>query len=143
MKPKSVSSLKRKDKPTKAKLFKVFDELRRKYIRERDTDWKGWEYCISCFVYRPVKELQVGHYYKRQHDFQTELAGEERNTNLQCVPCNGIKRGNPHGYAVGLIGKYGQDIIVKLAAKKKVKKFWRYNEVEELIEEYKSKLKEL
>lgn len=129
-------------KPTKAKLLKVFDEVRRQYIRKRDKNWKDEAICISCGVVRPVTELQVGHYYKRQHDFQTELAGEERNTNMQCIPCNGIKRGNPHGYAVGLIGKYGKDIILELE-KKKIKKFWKYKEVEELIEEYKNKIKEL
>jgi 5-methylcytosine-specific restriction endonuclease McrA len=118
------------------KLLKKIDEARRKYIRERDG--KG-EYtpCISCGAW--TTNPDVGHYYKRGHDFTTELGGDERNVNLQCVPCNSFKNGNPQGYAAGLVHKYGEGIIKELDQKKKTNKYWKIKELEELLKYYETK----
>lgn len=105
-------------------------------MRKRDSDWKGWAICISCGAYRPVEELQVGHYYKRQHDYTTLLLTEWRNVNLQCVPCNGIKRGNPIGYAMGLQRKYGKKILFELEKDYKTPRYWKYTELEKIIEAF-------
>jgi hypothetical protein len=120
------------------KLLKDIDKARREYIRKRDG--KG-EYtpCISCGAW--TTNPDVGHYYKRGHDFYTELGGDERNVNLQCVPCNSFKNGNIQGYTIGLMRKYGKEVIDELYEKKKKTKYWKIAELEELLQYYKDKLK--
>ena len=125
--------------PTRKQLLVLIDKYRREYVKKRDQDWKGYVQCISCGVVRGVGELQSGHYYSRTHDFTTALGGCDENVNLQCVPCNNYKRGNPHGYATGLGRKYGKDILEKLAEAKKNPKKWKVSELNNLLEEYKKK----
>lgn len=131
MKPKTVKQLRNK-----------VDKARREYIRKRDTDWRGNGVCISCGILKPVEQLQVGHYYKRQYDFTTELGGEERNVNLQCEQCNGYRGGNEPDYAIGLIKKYGKGILEELQKKRRTDKKWKLSELEALISDYQNKLKE-
>ena len=114
--------------------------IRAQYTKKRDQDWKGYARCISCSVYRPVGELQSGHFYSRIHDFTTALAKCEENLNLQCVPCNYYKRGNPQGYASGLVRKYGVDILGLLEKAKKKDTYWGIKALKALLEEYKEKL---
>jgi hypothetical protein len=122
------------------KLLKDIDEARRQYIRKRDGK-EEYTPCISCEAWST--NLDVGHYWKRGHDFNTELGGDERNVNLQCVPCNSYKNGNIQGYTIGLIRKYGSEVIEELNEKKKKHKYWKITELEELLEYYKNKLQEL
>ena len=124
-------------KLTRKGLIKKIDEKRREYIKKRDSDWREYGSCISCGVTRSSIELQAGHYYSRIHDFTTALGDVRENVNLQCVPCNNYKRGNPQGYATGLIKKYGHDILDKLAEAKKTPKRYKIKELEALIEKYK------
>lgn len=132
----------KKDKPSKAKLILTFDKVRREYIRLRDGDWKGYGNCISCYISKSVKELEVGHFEKRQHDFQTFLASAQENTNLQCSLCNGLPDGNRERYKVGLVRKYGENILLKLKQAKR-RHHWRYTEIEELIEKYRMNIQDL
>lgn len=121
-------------KLTRKELLKRIDEARRQYIRKRDYNFQGYAKCISCSVVS--NNLQVGHYYSRVHDFTTELGGDERTVNLQCSPCNELRRGNPREYAIGLIAKYGKDILNELDKKKKTSKYWKMKELEELLKYY-------
>lgn len=118
-------------------LFKKIDIARREYVRKRDTNHEGYAECISCNVYRPVEEMDAGHYYRRGHDWSTKLGDDFRNVNLQCVPCNSFKRGNLQGYAVGLLKKYGKDVIMELENKKNTEKYWKLKELNNLLEMYK------
>lgn len=112
------------------------DKLRREYVKQKNQDWKGWGNCISCMVYRPVEELQVGHYYSRIHDWTTDLGLCEENTQLQCVPCNNYKRGNPQGYGMGLVRKGGVELLQKLEEAKKTPKRYTIADYEKLLEKY-------
>lgn len=122
---------------TRKQLFKKIDEARREYIRKRDADFSGFVKCISCTVVRPVDEMDCGHYYSRVHDWSSLLGGDEKNVNLQCVPCNSFKRGNPRGYVIGLIKKYGKDVIIELHKKKNISKYWKIKELQELLDYFK------
>jgi len=124
-------------KRTRKQLLSLIDKSRREYVQKRDQDWREKAFCISCGAYRPVEELQVGHYFSRVHDFSTELGGCKENTNLQCVPCNHYKRGNIQGYALGLVRKYGKVSLEELEEAKKTKKRWTIKELESLLEKYK------
>lgn len=119
---------------TRKKLIKAIDEARREYVRARDYPHNGFAKCISCNTFSD--NLQAGHYHSRTHDFTTELGGDERNVNLQCPMCNGPKRGNPRAYAVGLIHKYGRIIIEELEEKRRISKYWKIKELEELLNHY-------
>lgn len=124
-------------KPTRKKLTQKIDELRRDMVRLRDKDWKDWAYCISCGAYKPISDLQAGHFYLRQYDFTTLLLTEYRNVNLQCQQCNGFKHGNLAGYAVGLQRKYGKKILFELEKKYKTPHYWKYTELLDVVEELK------
>ena len=121
---------------SRKKLLKQIDEARKEFVRKRDTDFSGYATCISCGIMG--ENYQVGHYYSRVHDFNTLLGGEARNVNLQCVTCNSYKRGNPRGYAVGLLRKYGKDVIMELDKKKTTKKYWKMKDLKELLEFFKN-----
>jgi len=122
---------------TRKSLIAKIDKARREYVKKRDQDWKDWGVCISCGVSREAVELQAGHYYSRIHDFTTELGLCEENVNLQCVPCNYSKRGNPQGYAMGIIRKYGETLLKKLEEAKKTPKRYKIKDLEELLIKYK------
>ncbi len=133
MKKKALATLKRE-------LWK----LRSEFTRRRDSDWRGYLTCISCGKVFQWKEVHAGHYHSRRHDFTTELLLDERNVNGQCRRCNtfgdmytGVK------YLRGLEAKYGANIESELQNLKDTPKKWKYSEVEELIEVYKNKLKDL
>lgn len=126
-----------------AKLKKDIWKLQSEYTKKKQQDWRGYGTCISCSVYRPIEELQAGHFYSRVSDFTTGLLVCEENVNVQCVPDNYYKRGNPQGYAVGLVRKYGVDILGKLEKAKKTPKRYSYKDLLKIEEELKEKIKEL
>ena len=122
---------------TRKQLFKKIDIARREYVRKRDTNHEGRAKCISCGVHRPAIEMDAGHYYRRGHDWSTELGSNIRNVNLQCVPCNSFKGGNPRGYVMGIIRKYGIEAIRELERQKNIQKYWKLKELQALLEFFK------
>ena len=131
---------KSKEKRSLRKLKESISKLRAEITKKTQKDWKDYGVCISCSVYRPIGELQSGHFYSRIHDYTTALLTHEENLNLQCVPCNYYKRGNPQGYASGLVRKYGVDILGLLEKAKKKDTYWGIKALKALLEEYKEKL---
>ena len=121
------------------KLLKDIDNTRREYIRKRDSQGEMTP-CISCGAWCETSSLQVGHYYTRGNDYTTELGNDERNVNLQCVPCNYHRSGYPQGYAYNLTIKYGNNILKELEEKKRTKKYWKIKDLENLLTYYKQKL---
>ena len=117
------------------KLLKKIDDARREYIRKRDLDWRDRANCISCFRNFEKGELQAGQFKKRQHDFTTELATEYRNVNLQCERCNGFLRGNESGYALGIVRKYGDNVLEEIYAKFIKDRNYKIGELEKILEE--------
>jgi NinG protein len=121
---KKVDGIQAKKKPKKeepksprfnqAKFLKDLWTIWSIHIRSREADWKGFTHCISCGKFQHWKLMDAGHYHHTLLDF------DDTNVNTQCKQCNGMKKGNPRGYAVGLIRKYGPGIIEELDAKKTV-----------------------
>lgn len=125
-------------KPTlpklKAKCQLVFNE----YIRKRD---KG-KPCISC---GKVRELQAGHFYSvKMYD---GLRFDELNCHGECVGCNGFDDMHLLSYAENLKERIGESAfnVLKLRAwNYKANGYkWTRSELEELIEKFKNKIKEL
>jgi hypothetical protein len=119
------------------KLDRAFSD----YIRQRDC-LPGTEInvCISCGKTQYWKESDCGHYVNRKH-MSTRF--NEKNCNAQCKYCNRFCEGNMSGYTLGLIKKYGADIIEFLVyLKNKTVKYSQF-EIDELTKYYKLKTKEL
>ena len=124
------------NKTTQAKLDKAFSE----YIRLRDADEKGYCRCISCGKVRHWKEMDAGHYVNRKH---MSLRYNESNVHAQCKACNRYDEGNVSGYTLGLIKKYGKQIIERLnVAKNQVNKIDEF-QAQLMLDWYRSKVKEL
>ena len=63
---------------------------------------------------------------------------------FECTFCNTICEGNRQGYAIGLMEKYGDRVLLELDIRRSVKSNpWTRFEFEQMIAFYKQKVKEL
>lgn len=130
-------------------LVKKLDTVFKRFIRLRDSKAYGFIafMCISCGKVKRIENSKgysnyhAGHYYHGTHGFS--LRWDEKNVNGQCSACNTHKHGAGTGYAMGLVRKYGSDILNLLEAKKK--NFWKplAYELKALIDEYTIKVEQL
>ena len=123
-KKKSIHQLKRE----LWKHFSLYIKLRDKYI------------CFTCGKHCEKDSVNSGHFY---HGKSVESYTDEKNVNCQCISCNMYKSGNLAVYAGKLIDKYGVNIISELSVKRHTIKKWVRVELENDIEDYKTKIKEL
>jgi len=103
-----------------------------KYIRERDRN----KSCISCASYH-TGQNHAGHFYTTSA--RPDLRFNEDNCNVQCQPCNTHLSGNIHEYRIGLINKIGQERVDALEVVGKSD--WSIEEIKEIKEKYKKKIK--
>ena len=104
------------------------------YIRKRDN-----YICFTCNRKLTKATSEAGHYIHA--NAMTKF--DERNIHCQCTHCNRFKHGNLTEYAIRLREKYGENILEELHKKKYQIKIFKFSELEELIEIYKEKLKQL
>jgi len=119
-----------------AKLDRIFSE----FIRLRDSNNEGYCQCISCGNVHYFRDIHNGHYVNRKH-MNTRF--NEKNCNAQCVKCNTFDEGNAAGYTIGLIEKYGKDIIDVLLTAKNITQKHSQAELGILIDYYKKEVKAL
>ena len=102
-------------KTTKAdKYFSLF-------IRLRDADENGLAKCCTCGTMKPIKEMDCGHFIKRQH-MATRFS--EVNCATQCKRCNAFEQGRDIEFAEFIDKKYGGSALIQLKlASRTVKKF--------------------
>ena len=92
--------------------------------------------CFTCNKRCDKNTSQAGHFIHRN-----SLDFDERNIHCQCVKCNKYLSGNLIEYTLKMIKKYGHETVDELKIlSHQVRKFSR-DELEEIIENYKSKLK--
>jgi hypothetical protein len=115
----------------KRKAQKIFN----KYIRLRD---KG-KPCVSCGCFVPDGKGHASHFKPATN---SKLRFDERNVHLSCVKCNVFLNGNLVPYRAALIELIGIDEVEDLESTTAP---YRYtiDELKEIIETYKSKIKEL
>lgn len=107
-------------------------DLQSEYIRRTENR------CFTCGVEKKWKEFDAGHFkHKDCMDFV------RKNIHCQCFHCNRMRHGNLDIYADKLEGLYGFGIIQELNKMADKIKYWKVKELEEIIEFYQSKLKEL
>ena len=130
-----------KDKSV-SKLVQIAQTHFNAYIRKRDADL-GRFLCISCHKWKPLSELQAGHYFPAGH--YTALRFDEDNVNGQCRSDNYFKHGNQVGYRRGLINKIGLERVEMLEARANRSRSYKWSRLEliSIIEQYKQKIKEL
>ncbi len=119
-------SMKTKSVPL-PKLLEKAQKVFNSWIRNRDEG----QLCISC------NNLgnQAGHYFPVKG--YSIVRYDEINVNIQCAGCNLYKHGNPQQYRIGLVRKYGEDVVKDLEerAQRRVYK-WTRDELEEIIKKY-------
>ena len=121
---------------TKSVYLKEVQKIFNQYIRLRDKD-SG---CISCGNISNVK-FDAGHFYSV--GAYPNLRFNEDNVHKQCSNyCNVNLSGNIHEYIPRLIQKIGQQRFDELEAKKGVKAHYSIEDLKELKEIYKNKIKQ-
>ena len=129
-----------KKKPTIASLKKRLTVYFNRYIRIRDCKGEWGGVCISCGKYFIFSKLQAGHFVPST---SSATRFDERNVNAQCIGCNMFLRGNLIKYFVAMERKYGREVVNELIRKKHQTVKWRASVLEDMIVEYKKKVKTL
>lgn len=119
-------------------LMKIAKLLMQKYARLRDKDLP----CISCGNDKS-SVWDGGHFFKSELYSGVRL--DELNIHKQCRKCNTFLNGNEIGYVEGFIKRYGFEAFNELSkkAKETKNKKWTAIELQELIDKYKIKIKDL
>jgi hypothetical protein len=105
------------------------------FIRERDKA----KPCVSCGK-KLASKFDAGHYFSSTHK---NITFDENNVHGQCVRCNRDLHGNLLNYQLGIQERIGADELIKLHEEAhKIRKFSR-EELKDIIELYKEKLKNL
>jgi len=119
---------------TVQELHKLAQVYFNSFIRNRDRN-KG---CISCGS--PLgQKFDAGHYYSMGG--HKAVTYDENNVHGQCVYCNQFLHGNLLNYQIGIQKRIGADQLIDLQGKAHKEKKYSRDELKEIIEKYKNKLK--
>jgi hypothetical protein len=103
------------------------------YIRQRDKD----QLCISC--QKPPLKKNAGHFFNANNHYSVRF--DERNVHLQCEHCNTFLSGNLIPYRENLIKKIAVQEFEDLSKIANETRKFNIQEVKELINIYKNKIK--
>jgi len=110
------------------------------YIRLRDTDENGCAHCFTCGAYKPVKEMDCGHWIKRQH-MVTRFS--EINCQVQCKKCNAFEQGRDADFMENLTKKYGKDKVSALVVFSKLPYKRSQFDIDQIAKHYKQQAEKL
>lgn len=107
-----------------------------KFVRQRDADHNGLVVCISCGSVYPWQYVDAGHFVAAS--VSLALRFNEKNVNGQCKPCNQWDHKSIHGYTLGMIKKYGPEILEELNTIRREGQGFRISEPDyrDLLEKY-------
>lgn len=116
-------------------LDRVFSKyIRTKYIRDNFVE------CVTCNRKYPINKIQAGHFMSRKH-YSTRW--DEENVFPQCYGCNVAKNGEQYLFSKFIDEKFGEGYSdVLLFKSRESVKFADY-ELEEMIQDYTKRLKDL
>ena len=98
-----------KKEKTHAKLKKELDKVFSQYVRWVNADDKGLVECYTCYVKKPVKEMQNGHFISRRHTSTRWLYNADMvNCMPQCQKCNIWEQGMQFRFSIYIDAKYGE-----------------------------------
>lgn len=121
-----------KSKKPKNKLIKELDVIFSQYIRLSNSI-DGFCTCVTCGRVYEWKKIQAGHFMSRQH---YSVRWDERNVKPQCYGCNVMQQGRQYEFSKYL----GEELSNELYLLSKQTRKFTENELEEMIQEYKSRL---
>jgi len=113
-----------------SKLKKKLDAVFSKYVRLKDADENGFNYCFTCHKFDHYKNLQNGHFISRKY-LSTRFDLE--NCRPQCPSCNIFRYGEQYLFGQ----KLGSEIAEALQLKSKSTVKIMAHEYEEQISYYK------
>lgn len=122
------------------KLEKKLDKVFSEYIRKRDCDEGGTTQCVTCGAYKYWKDIDAGHFVKRQY---RSLRWDERNVHPQCTRCNHFMSGRQDDMAAYIIRLYGDETFREIMSLKYQTKKHTRLELEEMIFYFKQKIEAL
>ena len=122
-------------KPTRKTLITKLDNVFSEYIRRRYAK-NEIATCVTCGKKDHWKKLQAGHFMSRKH-YATRW--DEDNVEVQCSACNVFRYGEQYLFAKYL-GTEKADML--LTKSREAVKFPDW-EIQEMIELYKNKIKDL
>jgi hypothetical protein len=124
---------------TVAKLKQEAATLLQKLVRMKYANDDGFCECVTCGKMGHYKEMDGGHFVSRGHN-ATLLV--EENIHPQCKGCNGPRKGNIDSYSLFMIDTYGLDAMRELIASKHQPRKFTAIELEDLITDFKQRIKE-
>lgn len=112
----------------------------------RDKAWKlvseytrrSEDRCYTCGAKGDWKKAHAGHY---KHGHNMDFV--DKNIHRQCPRCNKWLHGNLSVYALQLVSGYGHGILYELEERSKLVKKYTIGDLEQLIELYTERLKDL
>ncbi len=111
-----------------------------KYIRTKYADFSGYASCVTCGVTKRIAQLQAGHFIPGRGN---AILFDERGVHPQCFLCNGPLKGNPRKYQEFMLKTYGQEVIDELDHLSNTTRQFTEQELIDLWNHYKEKLKSL
>lgn len=129
--PKAKRAKKLSDGKMKKKVWAEFSI----YIRTQGADSQGMNQCVTCYVTKPWKELQAGHFIRGR--LNANLF-DERGVAPQCYSCNVGKQGEVVIYYKWMLVNYGQEVIDELILQNGTTKKWQPGELQSLLGHYKA-----
>jgi len=117
-------------------LLKLAQTVFNKYIRLRDKDLP----CVSCG--KQVKEGMAHASHFKPAGNYSQLRFDEYNVHKSCSKCNVFLSGNLDAYRIRIVERIGQEQLDRLDLPNSTK-LWTVDELKEIIELYKRKIKEL
>ena len=110
------------------------------FIRLRDADEYGIVTCCTCNKQKHWKDVDCGHYIKRQHQ---ATRYDERNCHAQCKACNYMEQGAEAKHEQHIEKLYGRQIVHLLKSAKRHTCNRSQLDLQILSDQYKFKAKEL
>ena len=110
------------------------------YIRMRDADEYGRVQCCTCSTVAHWSEMDCGHFISR-YNLSTRF--DERNCHAQCKICNQFHGGMQFEHELYIEVRYGMIIPYELEQLSHKATYLMQHEIDELIEVYKQKIKNL
>lgn len=97
----------KKKTKTISQLKKELDQIFSVFIRRRDADWEGMNYCFTCKRKIHWQRLHAGHFQSRsKHSIRWDY--ELGNVMPQCPKCNIWESGQQYKFGVYLDQQFGE-----------------------------------
>lgn len=129
----------KKRKKSRKQLVIALDRVFSKYIRTLYSE-NGLVECCTCGNKLPINKIQCGHFMSRRH-YSTRW--DEENVSPQCMKCNMYSQGEQFLFSKYIDNKYGEGYSEVLMYKSRETVKFSDFELEEMITDYKEKLKDL